>query len=263
MSKNDFKNFLIGIFSSLIATLIISIVTIVSGIFVIFMSNKIFSFRNSIILIYIISVVIFIVKIFYVDRNNKPHFPKLTIDYKYKDVETELNFISKEKAVYTSTYNIIALKELSYVKRSHYWSGDEIKELPMVYDSGNIHDIELLKSHYGRIDILIRFVIPIQVNQNIKFTIKYNLSNLKKEMEPFLRHTVNNPTEKVLLRLVVPNNLVKNVIKCIYADSTYSIELCKPEKLCIFRQIDGFSIYEWEILKPSLLYYYLIKWEFV
>lgn len=265
MKKDDIKNFFIGIISSLVATAILSILSIIGSIFVIFNSGKIFSFQNFIILICIVTLVSLTFKVFYLDKNNicKPNFPALTVDYKYKKVEVNLHFITREKMTYEANYYIQALKETSYIKRNYSWTGDEIKELPIISRSQKISNVELLKDSCIRKTYLVKFVTPLQKGQEISFSLKYNLSDIKKQMDAYLKHTVLNPTEKIILRIIVPKNLIRNLVKCVYADEMTEIRLIAPEELSIFRETDDLLIYEWEILKPSLLYNYQIIWEFL
>ncbi len=198
---------------------------------------------------------------FYRNNSNKfkPRFPSLSMDYIYKEIETELHFKTRENIAYSSNYNISALKEISEMKRSHNWTGDYISS--PILESAHNHKVELCKDASPLTTAKIIFDVPLEKNQPTTFKLKYELGDSSKIMQPMIGHLVRNPTERIILRLCVPNDMVKGVKRCVYADSFAQINLSQPQ-IIHCKIIGNNDVYEWVIDNPSLLYYYRISWEF-
>lgn len=201
--------------------------------------------------------------VFYKDKTNKfkPKFPSLSMDYMYKKIDTEIHFITREEITYTSCFNILALKEIKGMKRTHEWTGTTISELPIIKSKTSNHKVELCKDE-PRKTINVIFEVPLQKNHETDCILMYELGDSLRKMQPFLGHVVKNPTEKIILRLCVPKGMVTSVKKCIYADSSAQISLSLPQ-IINPRYIGNIEMYEWEIDNPSLLYFYRMNWEFV
>lgn len=191
----------------------------------------------------------------------KPRFPVLSMDYVYKKVEAELFFFSREKILYTSLFNILALKDVDGIVRSHNWTGTPLSNLPSITTKDG-HTIDVCDSTSIGKSIYIKFGVPLQRNKQTEFTLSYELDDSEKKMRSFLGQYVNNPTEKVVLRLGVPRNFVTNVNKCIYADNQCQIALSTPE-IIQAGHLGNIDYYEWQVDNPSLLYYYRISWDFI
>lgn len=201
----------------------------------------------------------------YIDKRKrknkfKPNFPSLSRDYMYKKVETEMYFKKREEITYSSSFDILALKEINGMIRTYKWSGNSIIGLPLIKSTRN-HKVELYKDEPKKM-IYVKFEVPLQKNQETDCILTYQLKDSSKKMMPFLGHYVKNPTEKIILRLCVPKGLVNSVKKCIYADSSAQISLSAPQ-IINPRYIGDIEMYEWEIYNPSLLYYYRMSWRFV
>lgn len=200
----------------------------------------------------------------YRERLNKfkPKFPLLSMDYIYKEIEVELYFQSREEITYCANYTIQALKDISGMQRSYFWTSSTISELPVITSAHNHKVVPHKDERETKKTVDIIFEVPIKRYEETSFTLKYALGDELKKMMPFLGHLVRNPTEKINLRLCVPHGMVSSVIKGIYADTSAMINLSQPVKI-LPRTIGNNDVYEWKIENASLLYFYQISWEFV
>lgn len=268
MAKNNRvgTEYKIGIISSLSATAIWCILgslwsLIVVNIYSLFHSNVILPWQYFVVGISV-GVSFTASVIFYKDKLNKfkPNFPSLSMDLMYRRIETEMYFKNREEITYTSSFDILALKEINGMRRTNKWSGSSISELPIMESKSN-HKIELCKDEPWK-TIYVKFEVPLQKNQETDCKLIYELGDSLKKMQPFLGHLVKNPTEKIILRLCVPKGMVNSVKKCTYADSSSYIALSLPQ-IIDPRHIGDNAVYEWEVYNPSLLYFYRMTWEFV
>lgn len=256
----------IGIISSLSATIIWFVLV---SLWPLIVANIISLWKSEIVLLWqyfvagiSIGVALLGSVVFYKNNINKfkPKFPSLSMDYMYERIESELFFKNREDISYFSRYDILALKEITEMKRSHDWSGDYISE-PIIESPCN-HEIEKCKDVNSIKTTIIKFEVPLQKNERTSFKLKYELGDSLRKMNTYIGHLVKNPTEKVILRLCVPPNLVKSVKKCVYADAFAQINLSQPQ-IITPKAIGDIIVYEWEIESPSLLYYYRISWDFL
>lgn len=200
----------------------------------------------------------------YRDRLNKfkPKFPSLSMDYIYKEIEVELYFQSREEITYSANYTIQALKDISGMQRSYFWTSSTISELPAIISPFNHKVMPHKDERESKKTVDILFEVPLKRNEETSFTLKYTLGDEQRKMMPFLGHLVRNPTEKINLRLCVPQGMVSSVNKCVYADTSATINLTQPVKI-FPRTIGNNDVFEWKIENASLLYFYQICWQFV
>lgn len=200
----------------------------------------------------------------YRERLNKfkPKFPSLSMDYIYKEIEVELYFQSREEITYSANYTVQALKDITGMQRSYFWSSSTISELPVITSAYNHKVVPHKDERESTKTVDIIFEVPLKRNEETSFTVKYTLGDEHKKMLPFLGHFVRNPTEKIVLRLCVPQGMISSVIKSVYADTSATINLAQPAKI-LPRTIGNNDVYEWKIENASLLYFYQISWEFV
>jgi hypothetical protein len=103
---------------------------------------------------------------------------------------------------------------------------------------------------------------PLYKNDETEFSVRIACRDDDCRMHPHLSFRIIKPSEKLILRLKMAEDLADAVNRCAYADEDAEIPLEKivsvPSK-----SESGLKTYEWVINKPSLLYYYRLDWTFI
>lgn len=148
---------------------------------------------------------------------------------------------------------------INHIEKEITWTGSEYlgSEVSDESNEFSIIDSERKTSPYRYI---VEFNKSILKGERAKYTVKTKVSDADNEMQPFLSHTVKNPTDELIIKLVVPKKTIGNVKGRIYRDTgreipvNVNIPLNKEEE-------SEKEIFIYSIKNPNLFFTYCIEWD--
>lgn len=190
---------------------------------------------------------------------NKPIFPQLDFDYKILEKEITYKYLSKEDMQYEKRFKLKALKnDLNKYLDKYHWTG-----------SGKVLIKSIIKDHkvfttirddtYQEYEVHFRRVLN-KGNEITSGIIMY-LSDPEKRAVPFLACTVNEPTEKLTINVLINKNLKVDRIITEIKPHGKSVKVFESKE-ARFEESGEYYKYTWEIVKPKLLFRYIAKWQF-
>lgn len=182
-------------------------------------------------------------------------------DIQNKKVEIEFKF-NKTRSDITITSSIefrVLCNGIKNINKYLTWTGDSYEGSTLLSSSDNytLEDCQDKKSPY-------RYSINLMEERGKNYEGSYKLETSVKDasfiMQPYMGYAVSNPTDHLILRVIAPNNIIKNVKKVIYADFKMEHEVYIDE--CIPTDDDANQIFEFDIKDVNLFYNYNLQWEF-
>lgn len=226
-------------------------------------SEKFFTTTNILI---ILSITIMVILFILLKINNNPNIYNgkndlLFSKFRAKKMEAELYFENRENLTSKVTYQMNVLSNgVSEIKRSITWTGSEY--ISTTIENTN-EDYSLFDSNRKFSPHIIKILFNSEKNRGdfVRFTTNTRVSDKNHEMTPHYSFMVKYQIDELILHIVVPKNLVKNVKKAIYADVAREILIEKPT-IIIGETIGNFVRYTYKVENPTFLYNYFIEWEF-
>lgn len=193
----------------------------------------------------------------------KYHLKDLSFEVKFSAVTATLEFKNgRNEIISTLDYDMIVLAEsISQLSRDIIWSGTSYNGTKLIEKDG---DYELIDSDRTGSPYPYRIIFksPLKKGNRVHFKTETIVSDSTLTMIPMYSFMVKYPTEKLTLKIIAPDSLIKNVKKAIYVDRAQELCLEKPSALAVERIMHGWSGYTYNISNPSMLYNYFIEWEF-
>lgn len=187
----------------------------------------------------------------------------LELDIKFTSIKCTLEFENKrESIISTIDYKMIALSEdVEEINRDLIWSGSEYKGTVLTEKDG---DYELIDSNRksSPYPYIIKFNTPLKRGSQVHFKTETSVSDRTLCMLPTYSFMVKYQVDNLELRIVAPNNFIKNVKKAVYADRAREICVEQPTLIKSRELKRGWVEYIYLIPNPSMLYNYFIEWEF-
>jgi hypothetical protein len=184
-------------------------------------------------------------------------------DIRYKEIVVQLKFDGDRNSIEsTRTINAILQKDgINRIKKQIVWTGsayDQTKIIPENSDA-DVSLVEVNKDMPYVYEVV--FDKEKKSGDSIKYQVMTTVKDEKHVMEPYLAHMVKNDTEKLIIKVITPSNLIYNVVKTIYADLEMKTKI---KEIPIEKQGDGeWDIYSYEVENANVNYAYSIEWEFV
>lgn len=195
-----------------------------------------------------------------VTNNEKPD--EISCDYRFSSIIAELTFDDDGKNI-TSTidYKMTVLAEsVTELKRDLVWSGSKYNGTRIVYKNGDYDLIDSTRNnspyHYS-----IVFNSEKMRGDKIEFKTETSVIDENLDMLPHYSFMAKYQIDKLIIRVIAPKNMIKNVKKSTYADRAKDICIEQPQKIAA-EQVRNLVRYTYEIMNPTLLYNYYIEWEF-
>lgn len=186
----------------------------------------------------------------------------LSLDYKFRSIIAEMTFDDNRMDI-TSTidYKMTVLsEEVTELKRQLIWSGSEYQGTKLIQMNGNysIEDSTRTSSPYP---YTIKFNDKKKRGDTIEFKTETSVVDGNLSMLPMYSFMVKYQIDVLVLQIIAPKGMLKNVQKVVYADSAREICVEHPTELC-GENIRDLVRYTFKIKNPTLLYHYFIEWEF-
>jgi hypothetical protein len=266
---NRFRSFIVDVLTSIVTNIFWILLTAAWAL-IIAAINSLFEYlesRNFGTLTYCILTAIVISAAFLsawlIGRNAnkfKPRFPSIKFDFELLLLVVELEFITRESILYKIKYYIRANDRVDEFKTKIIWTGNLLEPPEFTYNPRcNILSPvaeEEDGQHYS-----IRFLPPIYRGEEARFDIQYACKDDAHKMNPHLSFRIKWPTKRLVLRVVTRENLLTNVRRCVYPEDNGELPLDKimPSQPKVE---NSYTVYEWNVKRPHLFFYYRFDWEF-
>lgn len=230
------------------------------------------TFTNiSIVICVLLSVFSIILCIIFIKKcNNKNNIAeetvvennKISYDYRFSSIVAELVFNSNRKDI-TSTIsykmNVLA-DSVEDFKRDVIWSGSKYVGTKITSKNG---EYELIDSDRNKSPYQYRIVFDTAKKRGelIELTTETSVIDENFDMIPMYSFMAKYQIDKLILRVIAPKKMIKNVKKSIYLDRAREICIENPTRID-YESVGNLVRYTYEIDNPTLLYNYFIEWEF-
>jgi dCMP deaminase len=185
-------------------------------------------------------------------------------DIIYNEYIAEIEFVEGRNNI-ESTRTVCATmcrEEITKIPKKMFWTGSTYEGTFLESGEKTDPDIKIVSRkgenfHY-KYDVEIGK--PRKKGEKLNYQTLTKVKDEKEVMEPYLAHMVKNKTEKLLLRVVAPENLLCEVVATIYADLNMDTKV--KEAVLENRAEENVSIYEYSIDNANINYTYAIEWKF-
>lgn len=190
-----------------------------------------------------------------------------TKDLHYKRVEFEIKF--KSRTIIEAKRGVVFTVEngvFQGFERKLNWTGSSYDGARLLTREGTLIDYKDTASPYR---YAINFGKELKKGDEISYCVGFQVKDESQKMHPYLAHYVKYPTDKLILRITVPENskFIENVKYKRYADKEMEIlyDECGEQKNEVKTPDDteNPNTYILEIENPNLFYTYSLEWEFV
>lgn len=221
--------------------------------------NKFFTSTNILI---VLSILLLIGLFFFLKMSIEETKEKaLSSKFRAELMDAELTFDTREKITSKLTYNMTALvNNITEIERLITWTGSKYIKTSIEDTNG---DYSLVDSNRKISPHPIKISFNPEKNSGdfVKFTTVTSVEDGDKEMSPHYSFMVKYQIDKLVLHVVAPRGLIKNVKKAVYADTGREIIVEKPSSIRS-ENVGNLVRYTYEIENPTFLYNYFIEWEF-
>ncbi len=186
----------------------------------------------------------------------------ISSDFRFSSIVAELSFDDNRKDI-TSTidYNMTVLAEsVTELKRDLIWSGAKYNGTKLVKKDGE-YDLIDSDRESSPFPYTIAFNTEKKRGDFITFKTETHVVDENYNMMPVYSFMVKYQIDKLVLRVIAPKGMIKNVKQAVYADRAKEIQVKKPVNI-VPEYVRNLVRYTYEIETPSLLYNYFIEWEF-
>ena len=179
-------------------------------------------------------------------------FTNLEIELYFKDRKNILTFISYECIVNKEDYREF--------EKNIIWTGEKYNYTKIVESSGHysLSDSNRKSSPYS---YTVDFNKKLSIGDFLYFKLETSVYDGDLSMNPVFSHMIKNQTNKFIIKLTVPKNLVKNVRPKVYKDIGRTIEVPNDIDLKI-NNVGDYLQYSYSLNNPTLLNNYFIEWDF-
>lgn len=194
--------------------------------------------------------------LFYKFRRNRPNFPTLDLDFRVLSREITYEYKNKKHMHYTKKVFVQALKNnLDRYIDKYAWTGKgSIKMKSNIKEQ--LCNEGLRKNVWQFYEIIFQKIL--NKGDKIETEIFWDLYDKESVAVPFASSTVLEPTELLKLKVILPQNFDVREAIC---ETSCSISSYRPLKT-EYISCDRNGVYEWNIIKPKILYHYEMRWIF-
>lgn len=190
----------------------------------------------------------------------KPRFPYIKFNFELLLLVVELEFVTRELILYKIKYYIRANDRVDEFKSKIIWTGN-LSDPPEFTHNPRCNLLSEVKEEEDGRHYNIRFLPPVYRGEETHFDIQYACKDDGHKMNPHLSYRIKWPTKRLVLRVVTRENLLTNVRRCVYPEDNDELPLDKimPSQPKVE---NSYTVYEWNVKRPHLFFYYRFDWEF-
>lgn len=186
---------------------------------------------------------------------------EIMLKCKCEKIVAEMIFNDRENIQSKIEYNMHVLADsVQEINKQVIWTGNTYKGTKIISSD---EPYELIDSDRKQSPYPYKIVFnpPKLRGDSIRFKTETLVVDDKHNMSTIYSFMVKYQTDKLVLRLIVPKNLVEHVTKSAYADLVKDVCIEHP-KLIPPEEIGNNIVYNYEIDNPILLHNYFIDWIF-
>ncbi|MCM1540201.1 MAG: hypothetical protein NC121_02960 [Blautia sp.] len=194
-------------------------------------------------------------------ENNKNR--EISSDYRFSSIIAELTFDDNRKNI-TSTldYNMTVLADnVTEFKRDLIWSGSKYNGTRILQKNDNRYEIEDSQRDHSPYPYIIKFNSEKKRGETISLKTETSVVDEKLDMIPEYSFMAKYQIDELILKIIAPEGMIKNVKQAVYADRAKSICI-EPPRNMTSETVRNLVVFTYRILNPTLLYTYCIEWEF-
>lgn len=192
-------------------------------------------------------------------------------DIKYEKSCLELKFNGNRTDVVINRYSEVKLlkEKIEYFIRNFEWTESTFESIELdVKESDSDVTLQELPNEYPKsykISFGNRSVSEESANNVVKYGVLIKAKDEKKMMERIVAQYVMFQTDVLELRLITPDNVIKNVRKKIYGDLDKKILVSDQEMAAedVTSNEEGGKVYSFIVKNASVHHLYAIEWDFI
>ena len=186
------------------------------------------------------------------------------IEYKHMDIALQFHGEYGRIDCIRNVSGIIKRDGIKRIKKHITWTGSSYNGVSLNKERSD-DDITLQECNSDELPYIyeIIFAQEKKAGDIVQYEINVSLNDEKKVMEPYLAHMVKSKIDNLSIALEVPPNLVKDVVKTVYADLEMKTLVDKKSiETEAVNAEDDLVKYMVKIEKPNVNYTYAIEWKF-
>lgn len=192
--------------------------------------------------------------------DNKDSDRLITSNVRYDSMELALYYNSETDIKSNRKIAITVTGEpINHIVKEITWTGSQYIESKLLNSDNDFKIIDSVRST-SPFEYKIVFNKNIMKDESVQYEVETIVKDEKKQMQPFLSHTVTNPTEKLILTVEIPNDVGENVDFCECRDGHREIVVGVPERIS-GKKKKNTRVYSKEINNPKLFYTYCLQWK--
>lgn len=186
------------------------------------------------------------------------------LDLKYDVVEFSICF--SNRVLIKTIERVQGISQIADYKETDeeiYWTGTSFDSVEI---EGEGVSVECFQNKEAPYRYRISFDNAKKKGDGFGYTTIVNLKDETKQMHPHFAYNVKHPTEKLILKVIVPNEdrFIENMTCKRYADLDMTIQYDKAlDKTVKEESNESQTTYYKEIEHPDLFYTYSLEWEFM
>ena len=186
------------------------------------------------------------------------------IEYKHMDIALQFHGESGRIDGTKNVSGILKRDGIQRIKKQMTWTGSSYNGVVL---NKNHSDNDITLQECNSVELPYTYEIAFdqekKAGDTVQYEINVSLNDEKKVMEPYLAHKVKNKIDNLSITLVVPQNLVKDVARTVYADLEMKTLVDKKNIGAeTVNEEDDQVKYTVKIEKPNVNYTYAIEWKF-
>lgn len=195
--------------------------------------------------------------------NTVPAFPPLESSYSILHTEFELYFKDREHIVHRQsiTYKVTS-DRLDSIRHNMQWTGDGYHGSKLIPESQNKgYKLEEVKTSPTQIEIRIVFPEEQPKDHTDTYSFETEVTDFHHYMQPHLNRLIKCHTDRLSLKVTVPEGMIQSCQYYISADLTSDFIL-SGKKRVNYERVGNFYCYRHVFENLELLRYYRLEWEF-
>lgn len=186
--------------------------------------------------------------------SNRPVFAPISPNFRIREIEIELEYLPEDKFKYSKTKRLTALKDnIRSMYDQFHWTGDKDIEMDCA-DPNHILVERAPRNIWRRYEV--DFQKNLKAGDEEDVGVFWSLSNSSRRFVPFMSTSIEQPTDKVVLRLDV-GPLADKVGK-VHVEVLPMMGVGDPVEAKELESRNG--VYEFSQERPRLLHTYELRW---
>lgn len=185
-------------------------------------------------------------------------------DIIYKEMDIELKFCNDRNSIESirKVKAIINKEDIKKISKHIIWTGSAYDGTKLWQCQGDDEDVSIVETSKNMpytYDIM--FKNQTKKGDKLNYSIITYLKDERNVMEPYFAHMIKHKIETLIIRIIAPKRLIKEVRTTIYADLDMSLNVSE-ESIKEIENTENEVIYQIKIQNANVNYTYAIEWSF-